>query len=165
MSTLVIGVGNPLRGDDGAAAQVLALLERAALNGVSLLTALSLLPEMAAEIARHACVVFVDADMRAERVTLQRVTDRERSPLHGFSPSALVAFARTLGFRGDAWVCGLPVSTLDDANVLSLRAQNAAQAAAALLSDALRDTRHSLDSIASPESVLLHASFSAFSPP
>lgn len=133
MSTLVLGVGNTLRGDDGVAARVLALLAEHPSHGLHLRPTLSLVPELAVDIARHSRVIFVDADVRAVNVTLERVDEEARDGLHRLAPVTLVEYARTLGFSGEAWVCRLPVESMEADGVLSARAAGAAQEAANLL--------------------------------
>jgi hydrogenase maturation protease len=60
--TLVIGIGNPLRGDDGVGWRLLAELEaEAPVSGRTLLRVQQLTPELAAELAAAERVLFVDA--------------------------------------------------------------------------------------------------------
>jgi len=59
---LLIALGNPLRGDDGVAQEVLALL--APRSNVFTEAPLDILPEMAAALAGFDLVVFIDADVR-----------------------------------------------------------------------------------------------------
>lgn len=134
MPTLVVGVGNTLRGDDGVAARVLSLLAQHPTRALTLRPTLSLVPELAVDIARHRQVIFVDADLRTESVTLERIGDEAQPDgLHRVSPTTLVRYARELGFSGDAWVCRLPVAELGAGEQLSDRAASAASQAVALL--------------------------------
>jgi hydrogenase maturation protease len=144
VSTLVLGVGNTLRGDDGVAARVLELLALHPSKELHLRPALSLVPELAVDIARHGRVIFVDADVRAENVTLERLSDEERDGLHRLAPTSLVAYARSLGFTGEAWVCRLPVESMEAGVALSARAAAAAQEAANLLLGAASGARGKL---------------------
>lgn len=62
--TLIIAVGNPLRGDDGVAWHVAAALdERPLPPHTTIHTVHQLLPELAAEAAQVAQVIFVDASL------------------------------------------------------------------------------------------------------
>jgi hydrogenase maturation protease len=136
VSTLVIGVGNTLRGDDGVAARVLELLEARAPGAFVLKATLSLLPELADDLVAHARVIFVDADVLAREVTLRPV-EEERAGLHRFAPWGVVAMARSLGFLGEAWVCSLPVEALGAGEGLSPAAvATADEAVERLLADA-----------------------------
>jgi hydrogenase maturation protease len=58
---LVIGVGNPGRGDDGLGPAVADALEGDARPGLTVESAFQLSLEHAADVAAHRCVLFVDA--------------------------------------------------------------------------------------------------------
>lgn len=58
---LVIGIGNPLRGDDGVGRQVAERIAEAR-RDVRVRVVHQLTPELAVELAEHSDVVFVDAD-------------------------------------------------------------------------------------------------------
>ena len=135
MSTLVVGTGNVLRGDDGVGPFVIDLLRAAHAEGLELRTAQTALPELAGEMLDHSRVVFVDADLEAHEVTLRPVPSSGREGLHGFTPMRVVELARELGFTGNAWLCSLPVESMQPGDALSLRALVAAGRAAALLLD------------------------------
>ncbi len=131
--TLLLGIGNTLRGDDGVGSRVLELLA-AKVSGFRLLAARGLLPELAAEIAQAPRVVFVDADLRVQSVKLERLTQEDaRAAGHAWSPETLVVLARGLGFSGDAWVCRIPVSACGHGEGLSEEAERAAEEATAML--------------------------------
>jgi len=59
---LVIGLGNDLRGDDGAGRAVVEELTRAAAPGVRAIWSHQLVPELVEQLAVARLVVFVDAD-------------------------------------------------------------------------------------------------------
>lgn len=110
---LLIALGNPLRGDDGVAQQVLALLG----PGPNVFTEapLHILPEMAATLAGFDLVVFIDADVRAVAVRMEELGSPDwqvpvRSTLtHAGDPVSLVGLAaRLFGFRGRAVVLRIP---------------------------------------------------------
>ena len=133
MRTLLLGIGNTLRGDDGVGSRVLELLAPKA-SRFRLLATRSLLPELALEIAQSPRVVFVDADVTVLGVTLERLSqEAARAAGHAWSPETLLALARGLGFTGDAWVCRIPVSACGHGEGLSLEAESAAQEAASML--------------------------------
>lgn len=136
-TVLVIGVGNPTRGDDGVGPRVVELLAGSA--GLELLVAHGFVPELAAEVAGHARVVFVDADPGTAVVALEAVGAPEGSSAvaHGLGPGAIVALARRLyDFTGEAWVCRVPARDLSVREGLSdageLAALEAARAVAAM---------------------------------
>jgi Ni,Fe-hydrogenase maturation factor len=111
MRTLLIAFGNPLRHDDGVAHAVLELFaaDRVESRRLSQLT-----PEVAADIAGFAAVVFADADAATEEVVLEAL--KEPTPhgalTHTMGPSEVVALSRMLfGFAGPAFRAGFPRAT------------------------------------------------------
>ena len=105
MASLLIGLGNALRHDDGAAHAVLNALA-ADSRELPQLT-----PEVAADLARYDQVVFVDADAQASELLIEPL-DEKASPLpltHLSTPQQVVALSRALfGFRGHAFLCRIP---------------------------------------------------------
>ena len=108
---LVVGCGNDLRSDDGAgrvvAHRVQLLVEERGLTEVGVRSVVQLVPELALDIGRAHHVVFVDASIDVDRLTvtpLQPSTSaadagREpRTPMtpmtHHLGPAALVDLAR-----------------------------------------------------------------------
>jgi hydrogenase maturation protease len=134
VTTLIIGIGNTLRGDDGAAARVLELLE-AAPAGSRLVAIHGLTPELAWDVASCEEVVFVDADLQAREVALEPVGETPGATTlgHHWSPERVLGLARELGFSGRAWVCRLPVVRCEVGEGLSEAAEASARRAAELL--------------------------------
>jgi hydrogenase maturation protease len=108
---LIIGWGNPLRGDDGlgwrAAERLAQLLDS---NAAVVRVAHQLMPEFAEEISRSEVVIFIDAacDNETGELRFERVEPRS-SPSAPFShqldPAALLNMARTLyGLCPDAYL-------------------------------------------------------------
>jgi hydrogenase maturation protease len=99
---LVVGYGNPLRGDDGIgwhAAQVLAVDPR--LEGTRVLTQQQLVPELAEDISRASLVVLVDATAGSHpgTVTVRRIGPRPVTPTtwsHHLDPETLAGLAEAL---------------------------------------------------------------------
>lgn len=107
---LVIGVGNPLRGDDGVAWRLLAELEPAA-RGLALRPLHQLSPDLAADLAGAAAVLFVDAwrpavalppaaGAAAPRPRLQPLSPRQADATAGWSLSHGLAAADLLALSG-----------------------------------------------------------------
>jgi hydrogenase maturation protease len=71
MNYLVIGYGNPLRGDDGAGQWVAEQVESWHLDQVRSLALHQLTPEIAADIATAETVIFVDAASPTEPAIAQ----------------------------------------------------------------------------------------------
>lgn len=94
VSVLVIGYGNPLRGDDGAgwaAADMLA-------DRTQAITTHQLVPELAEPISKAGLVVFIDAaaDLPPGKISRRPVQPLEQtySMTHHFSPAGLLSLAR-----------------------------------------------------------------------
>jgi Ni,Fe-hydrogenase maturation factor len=127
MSALVIAIGNPLRGDDGAASRVLELL--GGRTGFSSHAVLQLTPEMAEGIAPHDTVVFVDADVSVSEPRLEAVSSMPcpSTLTHVARPVEIVALARSLfNFSGRAYICRVPVSDFSEPQKLSRRTEKSA---------------------------------------
>ncbi len=114
MHVLIIGCGNPLRGDDGVASHALLYLERRpGLGDVALISCHQLLPELAEPISRADRVIFIDARVsqsptqtaglvEAHPVEPQDVSSSAFS--HHFGPPALLDYAQKLyGRRPEAF--------------------------------------------------------------
>lgn len=149
--TLVLGWGNPARGDDGLGQALTALLEDSAgLQEAARLTIESdyqLHIEDAADLASHDRVVFVDADRDgSEPFSCRRIMPEETGlsfTSHSISPGALLALTRDL-FRHEpeAWIVGIRGYDFESfEESLSPNAEANLTAAASFLRSALRD-RH-----------------------
>ena len=94
---LVVGIGNPLRGDDGVGATVARLLEGdLRLAGGRVVVQHQLTPELAADVAGASVVVVIDAsvDGRPGSIRTGAVAPGGRwSGSHGLEPAGLVALA------------------------------------------------------------------------
>ena len=98
MRTLVIGIGNPLAGDDGAGPAVAERLEDT--PGVIVRMSHQLIPELAEDVAAADRVVFVDA-ARGGRLTVTRLGPSpdapETGPLtHVIGAETVIALAHSL---------------------------------------------------------------------
>ena len=105
--TVVIGYGNPLRGDDGAGPKVAAAVG-AVLPELEVLTPQQLTPELAATLARADLVVFIDAAVgdTPGTVSCDPVRCGEGAWAdHALSPSALLRLTRdAYGLEPPAWL-------------------------------------------------------------
>lgn len=138
---LIIGYGNPLRGDDGigqAAAQALA--NDAAVKSADVIGCHQLTPELAEYIAAVELVVFVDAavDIPPGIVVVREINGTSAIPsglVHTADPAALLDLARKLyGRSPEAVLVTVGVSSLALSEVLS-------EAAAAALPEAVATVR------------------------
>ncbi len=96
---LVVGVGSDLRGDDVAGRLVADAIEHRGLPGVAVRSVVQLVPELAEPIARADRVVFVDASVAIERVTVRQVSPQSAAgDSHHATPSALLDLVAELGW-------------------------------------------------------------------
>lgn len=126
--TLVIGYGNPLRGDDGAGPAVVQRLEEMLptqwASNVSCVVSMQLTPEMSETMSHVRRVVFIDAtvNLLPGEVMVNRVWARqERQSLgHHMGPEQLLAMSQeTFGACPEAWVVSIGVEKMDMGEVLS----------------------------------------------
>lgn len=94
---LLIGYGNPLRGDDGLGPYLAERLEQ----GWEVLTPLQLMPELAEPISRASRVVFIDARVgkNAGEVICELVMPQASTPpafTHNATPKSLLYSAQNL---------------------------------------------------------------------
>lgn len=103
---LVVGYGNPLRGDDGVGQEVVKLLAtELAGTGASTLLAHQLLPELALDASRSQLVVFIDAAVGAPAgsVSVQPLTANGGPPADPAASAArAVSAAGTFSHQLDA---------------------------------------------------------------
>lgn len=134
---LVVGYGNDLRSDDSAGRIVASRIEAMALPRVVVRSQSQLTPELALDITRADLVVFVDADVDCERMTVQPVqTDPpgSQSMSHHTDPATLLLLAEDLGrVPPDAYVVSIPASNLELGFELSRRTAAATEEAVAAI--------------------------------
>jgi len=107
---LVIGVGNPLRGDDGLGWHAIRELRATLPGGIAELIAChQLTPELAEPVARARRVIFIDAALGEEpgAVNVQPVDPGSLAPVtfsHQLDPPALMQYAKQLyESQPEAW--------------------------------------------------------------
>jgi hydrogenase maturation protease len=130
---LIIGWGNPLRGDDGVGWRAAERLgEMLATPEVTVRTSHQLLPEFAEEISRSDLVIFIDAscdnsppgEIRFERVEPSRSASTAFS--HELDPPALTGMARSLyGFCPSAFFFSVTGRSFQDGETLSPEVESA----------------------------------------
>jgi len=113
---LVIGWGNPLRGDDSLGLAVAHALAERNIPKVDILRVHQLAPELAEDLADCCAVVFIDASLVVQEVCAMRVEAMAaHGPLaHHFQPAQLLAWTEALfGRSPPAWQVSVPARTVD----------------------------------------------------
>ncbi len=129
--TLVIGFGNTLRSDDGAGPVVAKLLaDRLAAeqaSGVVALAVIQLLPELAENISRSKCVIFIDASVKVPvgrldvgRIQSHRPEEHPSRLGHHETPERLLAICeKVFGDVPPAFVLAIGAASLELGSHLS----------------------------------------------
>jgi hydrogenase maturation protease len=145
---LLIGIGNPLRGDDGVAHHVVEFIAPAAF--LSWRAVHQLTPEVADEIAGADAVFFLDADPRSTETSVEKLHTCEpiAAPFsHNLNPASVLELARRLfGFSGEAFLCHIPAKRFEHGQELSPEAQAAAKRAASIIMEQVDLIRRALAS-------------------
>lgn len=115
---LVIGYGNPLRGDDGAGPEAARRVERLGLPGVVVIECHQLLPEHAETLSRFDRAIFLDAHagLDGQDIEVSTVTPSINPQLgsHASDPASLLALAEALYDRHpESTLIALPTRDFD----------------------------------------------------
>lgn len=142
MRWLAIGIGNPLRRDDGLGPWLAERIAAWRLPDVAIRIVHQVTPELAAEIAEHDCVLFLDASRGDEEPRPAEIGPAAvgRRLGHAMHPGEALALAECLvGRRPRAWVVPVPGSDFGFGEGLSDAAQRAGERALAAVGDLLRE--------------------------
>jgi hydrogenase maturation protease len=125
---LVIGYGNPLRGDDAAGQVVARSVEEWHVPNVKVLTLDQLAPELAEDLARATTVFFVDASVDVTlghpRVQEIQASESAISSSHHSSPKDLLSLTKQLYETiPRAYLIAIPTQSFDVREGLSAKAQ------------------------------------------
>ncbi len=127
---LLIGVGNPLRSDDGVGWLVAQTLSGGHLGtDVKVIAAHQLLPEMSEEVSKAERVVFVDAAETGEPGTIsEKIVEAEsgRIQSHQLSPAGILTLAQELyGKSPEAHLLTVAGESFETGDQLSARVADA----------------------------------------
>jgi hydrogenase maturation protease len=129
---LILGYGNPLRGDDGVGWHaVRRLLERSAELNAAVMSCHQLTPELAEPVSRAERVIFIDARVGptpgAVEVSEVAAGEPGHSTFsHHLHPATLVALAQRLyGRAPEAWIITVTGESFADNDQLSASVQSA----------------------------------------
>jgi hydrogenase maturation protease len=122
---LVIGIGNPLRGDDGIGPRVIA--ELGPTPTAEAIAVLQLTPELALRLKTADRVLFVDAAVGEAAAFVRRIRPACGHGLgHTVSPEALLDWTERVFERApDAWLLAVPGRLFDVAERLSPEGEKA----------------------------------------
>ncbi len=116
---LVIGYGNPVRGDDGIGWRASQLVEKAALPYTEVLSVHQLTPELAETISHANLVIFIDAAEGGlpgiwKQEEVRPVLSRRAAFTHHSTPAGLVSSAGALfGHVPEAVIFTMSAGTFD----------------------------------------------------
>lgn len=121
---LVIGIGNPLRGDDGIGWFVAESLANR--SDVDALPAHQLMPELARTISKYSTIIFVDACFGCDDIEIEIASIESDSAAmlhsHSMSPHDVLQMSFLLfGSRPKAWIIHIPVTNCDQGHGMSDR--------------------------------------------
>jgi hydrogenase maturation protease len=126
VSTLVLGLGNPTRTDDGIGQRVVEAIAAWNQPDVEVQAVQQLAPEWAEVLARHTRALIVDAAREGEPVALRPVDaarPADRPTSHACLPHEMVGLAQCLyGRCADTWLCTVRGECFDFGTELSPRA-------------------------------------------
>ena len=99
--TLIIGYGNPLRGDDGLGWQVASELARCVGPLIGVVAVQQLTPELAEPVSNADLVIFVDACCDGEPgswrcESIRPGSENSLAYAHCFTPASLLGYARAI---------------------------------------------------------------------
>ncbi len=104
---LVVGIGNPLRRDDGIGPRVARALEGS--PSVSVCAVQELAPELTLRLREARRVLFVDAEVTGTGVRLERLGSSVSGLGHGLSPRDLLGLSlEAFGEAPEAWTLCVP---------------------------------------------------------
>ena len=138
---VVVGYGNPLRGDDAVGWRVAETVATdARLAGAHVMTAHQLLPELAVELAEAGLAVLVDARVGepAGSISVTHVAPcADRGPFgHHLTPAALAALALSVGGRSaDVVVVSVGIESTEPGTGLSHAVADAVPAVREVVAD------------------------------
>jgi hydrogenase maturation protease len=138
---LIIGYGNPLRGDDGVGPAVADAIAHEAMNATDVVNCNQLTPELAACLATADLVVFVDAGAgvgpgRVVIAPVQCASAPSAGLGHHVDPGMLLGISRTLyGRVPEAFLVTVGACSFEFSEELS-------EAVTAALPDAIAAVRH-----------------------
>lgn len=141
---VLLGYGNPLRGDDGVGWRVAEAAAGRWAGKLVVRTGQQLVPEWAADLANATVACFVDASVAVDEPTLEALAaDAWPPPIdgHDLGPAQLLQLTSTVfGRAPEAFVLHVPAVNFAFGEELSAVAARGVEGAIRLLETALDDT-------------------------
>lgn len=144
-SWLVIGIGNRLRGDDAIGPCVAERLGARQFPNVRVLMVQQLTPELAVQLATVDAVIFVDAIVGAESVSVRPIDAQRITHLdsHLGNPTSLVGLVQALYGKAPAcWLVTAPGEDFSFHEGMSPQGAENANAALAQVEILMRSMKH-----------------------
>jgi hydrogenase maturation protease len=137
MTTLVVGVGNPLRSDDGVGPFVAGEVTKLNLPGVEVRVMQQLNVELADELAHYEAIVVVDASEGGDPIRFLKMElgeESARPSSHHLDPSTLMALAKKI-YKKDPqlYLLSIRAENLELGETLSENVSNRARSAVLLI--------------------------------
>ena len=133
----IVGIGNPLRSDDGLGAYVCEQIEDINLPVVSVITKHQLDTGMTEELSKFKKVIFIDASVKNETISLKRLPLKDNYPessSHQVNPNTLVKLAKKLyPTKTQFYMCTIGGNNFEMGNRISEQSLNYAHEAVSLL--------------------------------
>ena len=129
---LIIGYGNTLRSDDSVGQIVGMEVEAWNLPQVTSIYVHQLTPELAEKIAEFGTVIFVDASIQTQKVSLTSIKNKENSKnwTHHLTPASIIYLTQFLyQAKPQAWLIHIPIENLNFGEKISNLAQQGKQEA------------------------------------
>lgn len=127
---LVIGYGNDLRSDDGAGRWVADRVDAMDLPNVEVLSIMQLTPEIALDVVERRLVIFVDASVDADEVSVEDIEPKPDATVmtHHGDPASLLSIGSVLGATPSrSMLVSIPALSVGMGNSFSPRAEGAAR--------------------------------------
>lgn len=133
----IVGIGNPLRSEDGIGAYVCELINAKHLPGVHTITTQQLDTSMIEELTGFDAVIFVDAAVNTGKISLILISEGSTvtQPLsHHINAVLFAKLAQQLyATATQFYLCTIPATNFELGKKLSVKAKSNATKAAALL--------------------------------
>jgi hydrogenase maturation protease len=113
---LVMGFGNPTRGDDAAGWEVARRLEAREIPGVETRTSQQLNVELIEEWGSYERILLIDADPQGRQVRIEKVDPKANasSSTHHLSPESLLQLSRILyDSSPQVFLCRVPAQSFE----------------------------------------------------